>query len=120
MEAALKKKWVAALRSGKYSRTTGQLRGRLFDGAVGHCCLGVLCDIVDPDGWARKDLTDESIALGTHRMGSGLINLPSLRGLGLLTRNSKSQHVGQAKLAKLNDQYGTTFEQIADLIEKEF
>ena len=40
MKAEFKKKWIKALRSGKYRRAQGQLRkGR------GFCCLGVLCHI---------------------------------------------------------------------------
>lgn len=36
----IKKKWVKALRSGKYNQCDGQLRqGDTF------CCLGVLCDL---------------------------------------------------------------------------
>lgn len=40
-------KWVAALRSGKYAQGTGYLRT-----VRGYCCLGVLCDVVDPTRWA--------------------------------------------------------------------
>jgi hypothetical protein len=40
MKAALKSKWVAALRSGKYKQVTGSLQNN-----GGFCCLGVLCDI---------------------------------------------------------------------------
>lgn len=44
--------WVRALRSGKYEKQTdGYLRcGDAF------CCLGVLCDLENPDGWKATDL----------------------------------------------------------------
>lgn len=44
MYPEIKAKWVAALRSGKYQQGRGGLRnGDKF------CCLGVLCDLNDPD-----------------------------------------------------------------------
>lgn len=46
MNFKLKDKWVTALRSGKYEQGSGRLRnGDKF------CCLGVLCDVIDPTGW---------------------------------------------------------------------
>jgi len=46
----VKKKWLAALKSGKYRKAKGHLKhhGR-------HCCLGVLCDLFDPAGWEDHD-----------------------------------------------------------------
>ena len=38
--------WIAALRSGDYTQTGSHLRDE-----TGFCCLGVLCDIINPDGW---------------------------------------------------------------------
>jgi hypothetical protein len=46
MEAALKTKWIEALESGRYKHSRLSLRNM-----AGYCCLGVLCDIVDPNGW---------------------------------------------------------------------
>lgn len=48
MKADVKEKWVAALESGKYPQIRGALRS-----VVGYCCLGVLCDIVDPSEWVK-------------------------------------------------------------------
>jgi hypothetical protein len=45
-----KAKWLEALRSGKYKQTTGVLRS-----AEGFCCLGVACDLVDPDSWSTPN-----------------------------------------------------------------
>lgn len=47
----LKARWLEALRSGKYK----QARGRLRDESGAMCCLGVLCDLVDPAGWHREE-----------------------------------------------------------------
>lgn len=40
MKPELKRKWVAALRSGKYKQGTGELFYR-----DEYCCLGVLCEV---------------------------------------------------------------------------
>ena len=45
MKKTWKKKWVAALRSGKYKQTRQQLAYKHNDGDKSYCCLGVLCDI---------------------------------------------------------------------------
>jgi hypothetical protein len=50
MDAELKRKWVEALRSGKYQQTRYRMRDR-----DKFCCLGVLCDLVDPSGWYGCD-----------------------------------------------------------------
>ena len=59
MNKEIKKKWLAALRSGKYKQTRNQLREVVADGEDGFCCLGVLCDVVNPNGW---DVTHEERA----------------------------------------------------------
>ena len=58
MERALRDRWVEALRSGKYEQTRGTLRRNkeqelagMEPTPVGFCCLGVLCDVINPDGW---------------------------------------------------------------------
>ncbi len=50
MDSNLKKEWLSALRSGDYKQGTKVLRkGNSF------CCLGVLCDVVDPSRWNERD-----------------------------------------------------------------
>ena len=48
MDKKIKKKWLKALRSGKYKQGRDALRiGNKF------CCLGVLCDLVDSGPWVE-------------------------------------------------------------------
>ncbi len=42
-----KKKWVEALRSGKYEQIREQFVRFRDDKPIGYCCLGVLCDVLD-------------------------------------------------------------------------
>jgi hypothetical protein len=44
MDEAIKKKWVKALRSGKYK----QGRDQFYDGYA-HCCLAVLAEVITGD-----------------------------------------------------------------------
>ena len=50
MDAAIKGRWVKALRSGEYR----QCQNKLHDG-LGFCCLGVLCDIEIDTDWVFFD-----------------------------------------------------------------
>ena len=47
MNADLKRKWLAALRSGKYQ----QAKAALHRQGDGFCCLGVLCDVSGLGKW---------------------------------------------------------------------
>jgi hypothetical protein len=109
------KRWVQALRSGKYQQATGVL----YDGN-GYCCLGVACDVLgikflqDGDGDFYADILCEYGAL--------CILPPQVRDmLGLRTRSGGSNveltGSGRTMLTELNDD-GVTFPEIADIIEK--
>ena len=54
MKAELKKEWIRRLRSGAYQQGTGYLRDN-STGEEEYCCMGVLCDIVDPKSWDKND-----------------------------------------------------------------
>lgn len=56
MDAELKAKWVAALRSGKYKQATGTLN----DCGGGYCCLGVLLDISGRGLWRSSSYEFEA------------------------------------------------------------
>jgi len=51
MDAALKSKWTAALRSGEYTQGQGTLKDRVDAvGTCQYCCLGVLTHLVALEG----------------------------------------------------------------------
>lgn len=96
MDAELKQKWIAALRSGDYAQGTHALRtpsGRM-------CCLGVLCVV------AQIDLDDVEKKFGTL----SLTYPPS--DAGLIDPDEAT------KLSRMNDDRGASFPEIADYIEK--
>jgi hypothetical protein len=112
MKSELKRKWVEALRSGKYEQ--GRLQLRTHDNKF--CCLGVLCDIVDSSKWKPADVDDEyynGYFYDGIREGSPLTYR--------ILPDSLLEQVGcrmEAYLSNANDNHDT-FEQIADYIERE-
>lgn len=99
----LRNKWCDALEGKlrkKYKQATYQLRSD--DGSC-HCCLGVLCDIVDPKGWdVRFEKRDQIPPYGISE-SAGIF------GCGEFTAGA---------LAEMNDK-GKTFKQIAKAIRKD-
>lgn len=94
----IKKQWVEALRSGKYSQTSGRLRRQ-----DGFCCLGVLCDLMDTTKWIENPLNNWTYGEFESK------NYDMLRGDLPITQ----------KLINMNDT-GKTFDQIADYIEENY
>lgn len=110
MDSELKQKWLDALRSGQYEQGRGTMRTE--DNKF--CCLGVLCDLLDPGEWEQGPFTNAYFF-------DGMRDLPSTRVkkrvglLGLLGPHDGVSPV--SKLAGMNDS-GYSFTQIADWIEE--
>jgi hypothetical protein len=100
MDPSIRKRWIAALRGGLYEQGWGQLR----DANDKCCCLGVLCDQIEPRKWKQF------VGSWLHRGSNGIISKRFARELGLTPREIK-------QLVFMNDDGGQTFEQIADVIE---
>lgn len=112
MDPIVKAKWLEALRSGEYKQTQKTLYS---EGA--YCCLGVLCDIIEPDAWT----TDQ---YGNTRHND-MLNVPSedfLLRIGL-PEDTDIDVDGMptgviTHLMNLNDRENKNFNQIADWIEE--
>ena len=106
MTPEFKSKWVAALRSGKYQQGRDVLRkGDKF------CCLGVACDLIDPDAWERDNGYSPSPPL--HGTGDEM----AWQGLNTETWDLPFIGISDAKaLSAMNDRQ-SSFEEIADYIE---
>lgn len=116
MIKSMKKKWVAALRSGKFKQTTGVLcqvdnRGR----AKGHCCLGVLCQVAKTEGFKIKIERDKFSDVRNYSY-DGEVSQSELPAE--LARELKLRPASLKKLMTMNDNDGKDFNQIADHIEK--
>ena len=98
----VKERWIEALRSGDYVQ--GQERLRTGDC---YCCLGVLCDVIDPTLWKP----DETFI--THYLYDGFSKI-----LPDKIKDELGVSIGQmAELVRMNDSEKCTFDQIADFIE---
>lgn len=98
MDPEIKKKWIEALRSGRYTQAKGRLRrGDAF------CCLGVLHDC---DGGEWDPL--------------GYVTRPAGRPDGWRLYDGDSRGLdGEAQdtLVRMNDDADASFDEIADWIE---
>lgn len=120
-------RWLAALRSGKYSQTTDALRDER-----GFCCLGVLCDVYDPSEWREmpKDAdVDEFPTAGKVFMGEVgllpgvLVDMLGMRegdGSGIRVTDKGQEYKNEfVSLVEANDD-GVDFCTIADSIERHY
>jgi hypothetical protein len=108
MNKEWKAKWVSALRSDRYQQDTGYLRTD-----DGYCCLGVLCDLVDPQGWERHPGLCWDHTGGQGVLPGGVIEVAGIQPA------TPDPIIGGVKLSALNDSGEWSFDQLADLIERE-
>lgn len=106
-QVRMARKWVEALRSGDYQQARATLKSvdvRIDGRTESFCCLGVLCEIVEPDNWQDLSLAP------MHNDDS---NYPHRR-----IRRRVGMNMSLAKeLARLNDG-GCSFDHIASEIER--
>jgi hypothetical protein len=103
VDAQLKRKWIEALRSGKYRQTRQYL---MDDG--GYCCLGVLCVIQGAD---LSDFTDLETSVlteyGDYSAGLTQAQCDELAGMndGQMCEPRSFDHIaGYIQAAILEDQ----------------
>ncbi len=97
MTKAERDAWVAALRSGKYKQGRGYLRTN-----KGFCCLGVFCDLRNPEGWVH-----DASEIWRHQGGM-------LYAMGYFS--TPVDDARASTVANMNDE-GKPFAEIADWIE---
>lgn len=118
------RKWVVALRSGKYQQGTGCLR----DADDRYCCLGVGGEVLEHEWRQRDEDTDRSYVIHNPKDGelglSGTLPQSLAAQLGIDARGSVAPHDdgffgwGQSPFYEMNDSKGMSFESIADKIEQ--
>lgn len=122
---------TAALRSGKYTQTRGVLcrTAPSMAGPIGHCCLGVACEVAIENGVNVHKAPCTAYSPGTECMeyDHARIDLPvsvrdwygfqSRDGLYQLALYGGSQ--ARRSLSADND-HGRTFHEIADFIDANF
>lgn len=122
MKADIKKRWIAALRSGEYQQGQGYLRPT----ENSWCCLGVLCDLYAKDGhaeWRAGSQFYEFVYDNLAFPATGVLPTPVIKWAGLadvcvdyipLVDDGDAHR----SLAGMNDS-GVSFQRIAALIEEQ-
>ena len=106
MNKTIKKKWLAALRSDKFTQGEGSLK-RTQDGTVRHCCLGVLCEAMGVK-W-KKPVG----STGYYSYKGSVATLPQK-----IMDEAKISLDTAHKLIEMNDEKKRSFKQIASYIER--
>jgi len=122
MNPEIKQLWTGALRSETYKQEKGHLRV-----GDGFCCLGVLCDLYEkqtPGAMWNEQRSDDSVRPFTSPSGErseAALPYAVQQWAGLEDSNpdvyTEAGRLSMSSLANLNDS-GSTFREIADLIEK--
>lgn len=120
MKKEIKKRWLEALRSGKYEQGKAYLNK---DGKL--CCLGVLCELAAEEGVVERyegiDPYDK-LPLVAYGTGERLPSVTVQEWAGLPDDYYEAYHVPTKKyegrtLYTMNDT-GSSFEEIANVIER--
>ena len=118
MKANIKKRWIAALRSGKYQQTKGRLR-RVRGGKITHCCLGVLGELyceATKQSWNNREV---NLKQGLSLRVQNWAGLPDSLGARVkIVYKEPSLRGYDYYLAEHNDK-SATFAQIADAIDEQ-
>lgn len=108
---ANRKKWIKALRSGKYKQTSARLRDK-----EGFCCLGVACDLAFKD-LNKKPVYEPCWGRYTYDNSSGVLPITVQEWLGVKDENINTNR-GYA--TEMNDDKKYNFKKIADIMEDHF
>lgn len=131
MKKEVAKKWVKALRSGKYKQGEGCLKQTdIPKNKTYHCCLGVLCELYNEQMTQskKKKLNDDIDKYGLYSFEEDIEVLPDnvRQWAGLIGKTGSFNNdvktddgVYYASLAEMND-LGCSFKEIANTIEKEW
>lgn len=112
----LVKKWIKALRSGKYKQGRGYLARYNKKKELRYCPLGVLCDLAVKDGVIQKPKTFDNImyfsgsAYGVPEKVKKYVGLRTSYGNGIMLGEYCS-------ISSLNDRDKKKFSTIAKIIE---
>lgn len=114
MKKEIADKWIAALRSGKYKQAKMALRDPENDS---YCCLGVLCDISGLGEWITYELSRPYYQLTDHDLSSKVLPDGVKEWAGMRDCYGEMPLINRTLTAE-NDKAGSSFEQIASLIEQ--
>lgn len=125
MKKEVAKKWIKALRSGKYKQGQCYLKQFYDNGKTEHCCLGVLCELYNDtmkknhkktlSTKVRNKITTDCVVFNNRE---GELPRVVMKWSGIndpIGRFGDLNNIGS--LADMNDS-GKTFKSISNFIEK--
>lgn len=124
------KKWVAALRSGKFKQGKNRLHFIDDDGVSSYCCLGVPCEMYAAEIEIGRVVQDAHTRYSSEVIGkevtyggrAGTLPFQVMEWLGIKPSvgNAVTFPAGASphSLVHANDNHHMSFDQIADLIEE--
>lgn len=107
------KKWVEALRSGKFQQAKNRLATK-----DGFCCLGVACEVAIENGVEIKKIVVDTGGI-LYDYNEMLLPDSVKEWLNLTTCGSDYEVIGNAQQLSADNDSGKTFTKIADIIESE-
>lgn len=121
MNKEIKAEWVKRLRDGR-KQGKRYLEVQHSDGSKSQCCLGVLCEIAKEQGVVKKAIVVDGFEDGPNYVEydyhAGILPAHVAAWAGLSASDPAVWMAqGKQNLTLLNDN-GTSFEDIADLIEE--
>lgn len=134
MKNKIMKRWVKALRSGKFKQGKNALKQLTKDGEAKHCCLGVLCELYNQDRKKNhKKMAEIKINLWDPDFKYGVVEFDGNCGLlpdavaewaGIEDNRGEfkdfyAAHTKYSGLADMNDE-GVKFKTIANTIEQQW
>lgn len=109
IDTDLRDRWIAALESGEYQQADGRLRRASLHGdGDAYCCLGVLCNLLDPNAW---DATEDGFQVWGDEKSIFIPPVEALARVGL------DEGIA-GDLATRNDG-GDTFREIAQILRSQ-
>lgn len=125
MNPEVKKRWVAALRSGEYVQGNDAMCVRSEYAEDSYCCLGVLADMYCKETGADKgEFFENDSSNGCPRLTDGFKNWAGVTDdyigddFSPIVTIETREGTDEISLAELNDS-GQTFETLAKLIEEQ-
>jgi hypothetical protein len=115
------RKWVQALRSGKFKQGTGGLCTQELSGDRKYCCLGVACEAAIADGLHLDVSSTNGRAYGYVHFNRNTTFLPDAVSDWLgLPSNGDVMVTDDWGAVSVNDAKGWSFNQIADALETRY
>jgi hypothetical protein len=114
----IKDLWVKALRSGEYNQAQESLYVKRENA---YCCMGVLCDLYTKETGLQWVNTCELLPEEVQEWAELYSDNPKTREPGLDSSGQYQSYLNkEATLAYLNDSMKKNFNEIADIIDRDF